>query len=386
MLKKRFLICFLFLVLLAPCCIGASDFYTQRTVKNTAGGVRLVLDKRYTALLLALNKTFPNDFRVEAVDMQPLFNSYKDKVAVSSDFEIYLRSQQSLRSMVDDALTEWHFEFEFSSLSSLSNSIITAKTRELRTLLKIFEADNQRVLDSFEQELMDRACLLFETILSRPEWERLPAFSALMPAAAYILLGNNMQSVEGMAGGIREASSSRLTVCMGSTQGDVLVFFHELAHVLYRQTGTTDNLLRSYTTSASEEFFNDLVLCNKKFPNIVSYVEKDANSLIRHCIEAPYTGFNEFFAYSISHYVATRYFADMPHSRTAIPEFAVIDDKGQLRALAAFSQWLSENNAYDGVTENTAGAAFWWDLFQSYVACVSHDFEYAQSHGIGVFR
>lgn len=35
-----------------------------------------------------------------------------------------------------------------------------------------------------------------------------------------------------MAGGSRDASSSRLIVCIGSAQGDVLVFFHELAHVL----------------------------------------------------------------------------------------------------------------------------------------------------------
>ncbi|MCE5255807.1 MAG: hypothetical protein LLF89_03055, partial [Spirochaetaceae bacterium] len=115
MSKKGFPIYFLALMMLAPCAIGASDFYTQKTVESPVGEVHLVLDRRYTALLLALHATFPDDFRVEAADMQSLFDSYKDKVIITPDFESYLRAQQSLRSMVDTALTEWHFEFEFSS-------------------------------------------------------------------------------------------------------------------------------------------------------------------------------------------------------------------------------------------------------------------------------
>lgn len=385
--KKSFPICFLAVILLAPCAVGASDFYIQKTVKSgPVGEAQLVLDKRYIALLLALDTTFPDDFRVEAADMRSLFDSYNDKVTVSPDFESYLRAQHSLRAMVDTALTEWYFEFECSSLTNLSASMTTTKTRELRTLLRIFEADNQRILDSFEQKLMEKVGLLFEAILSRREWERLPTFAALMPVTAYILVGNNVQSVEGMAGGSREASSSRFVVCMGSTQGDVLVLFHELAHVLYRQTSTTDTLLENYASSAPDGFFDDLVLCCKKVPNGVNYPGKDAESMIRHCIEAPYTGFDEFFAYSVSHYVVTKYFDDMPHSRKPIPEFVAIDDKEQLLALSSLSEWLMEHDVYERVTMNTADKAFWWDLFQSYVACVSHGFEYARAQGRGLFR
>lgn len=39
-----------------------------------------------------------------------------------------------------------------------------------------------------EQKLMEKVGLLFEAILSRQKWERLPAFSALMPVTAYILV------------------------------------------------------------------------------------------------------------------------------------------------------------------------------------------------------
>lgn len=374
------------LILLAPCAIGAGNIYIQKTVKSPFGEAQLVLDKRYIALLLVLDTTFPDDFRVEAADMRPLFDSYKDKVSVSPDFKSYLRSQQSLRAMVDTVLTEWHFEFEVSSMTNLFASSTTSKTRALQTLLRVFEADNQGVLDSFEQKLMERAGLLFETILSRPEWERLPAFSVLMPVTAYILVGNNMQSVEGMAGASRDASSSRLAVCMGSSQGDVLVFFHELAHVLYQQTSTTEALLRAAVSATPDGFFDELVQCCKKLPNVMDYLGNDTDSMIRHCIEAPYMGFNEFFSYSVSHYVVAKYFTNMPHSRTALPEWAAIDDRAQWRALSSLSEWLTEHDVYERVTTNTADEAFWWDLFQSYVACVSHGFEYARAHGIGVFR
>jgi hypothetical protein len=97
-------------------------------------------------------------------------------------------------------------------------------------------------------------------------------------------------------------------------------------------------------------------------------------------------GFNEFFAYSVSHYVVAKYFADMPHSQTALPDWTGIANSAQWRALSSFSEWLTEHDVYKRITMNTADEAFWWDLFQGYVACVNHGFEYARAHAIGVFR
>lgn len=386
MSKRNFSICILILILLAPCALEASNIFVQKTVKSPLGEAHLVLDKRYIAFLLALDTTFPDDFRIGEEDLQLLFDSYRDKVSVSPDFKSYLRSQQSLRTMVDIVLTEWNIDFEVSSMTNFFSTSTTSKTRALQMLLRVFEADNQEVLDSLEQKLMERAAFFCETILSRPEWERLPAFSMLMPITAYILVGNNMQSVEGMASRGGDASSSRLAVCMGSSQGDVLVFFHELAHVLYQQTSTTEALLRAAVSAIPDGFLDELVQCCKKLPNVMDYLGNDTDSMIRHCIEAPYMGFNEFFAYSVSHYVVAKYFADMPHSRTALPDWTGIADSAQWRALSSFSGWLTEHDVYERMTMNMADKAFWWDLFQGYVACVNHDFEYARAHGIGVFR
>lgn len=386
MSKRNFPICLLILILLAPCALEASNIYVQKTVKSSFGEAHLVLDKRYMALLLALDTTFPDDFRIEGEDLQLLFNSYRDQVSISPDFKSYLRSQQSLRTMVDIVLTEWYFEFEVSSMTNFFSSSTTSKTRALQTLLRIFEADNQEVLDSFEQKLMKRAAFFFETILSRPEWERLPAFSVLMPITAYILVGNNMQSVEGMASRGGDASSSKVVVCIGSSQGDALVFFHELAHVLYNQTRTTETLFKAEVRVNPDRFLDELVQCCKKLPNGMDYLENDTESIIRYCIEAPYMGFNEFFAYSVSHYVVAKYFADMPHSQTALPDWTGIANSAQWRALSSFSEWLTEHDVYKRITMNTADEAFWWDLFQGYVACVNHGFEYARAHAIGVFR